>query len=56
MSDLTHEDLLTMIAAQSDENKQLRLENLELRVRLSKAAQGAHEGEVVESDSRARDA
>lgn len=56
MSDLTHEDLLTMIATQSDENKQLRLENLELRVRLSRAARDVHEGEVVEPGSGARDA
>lgn len=51
MSDLTHEDLLTMIATQSDENKRLRLENLELRVRLSKATRDVHEGEVVEPDT-----
>lgn len=56
MSDLTHEDLLTMIATQSDENKQLRLENLELRVRLSRATRDVREGEVVEPDRVDHDA
>lgn len=36
-TELTRDDLLTMLATQAEENKNLRVENLELRVRLSKA-------------------
>lgn len=45
-TELTHDDLLTMVATQAEENKKLRVENLELRIRLSKTTQPTPAGPV----------
>lgn len=56
MQELTKDDLLTMIATLSEENKGLRLQALELQVRLGNANREVHQGEVVEPDSVVSDA